>query len=221
MSIKQVDINGNPFVGVYCRANESFLFHPPGLRKRTIGSLAKTLDVRPVKLTVGGSTLIGSLVAMNSTGAVVSNMMDSSEVKVLKKELNVVMGPDRLNACGNNILCNDTAAMVHPGYTKKVRKTIGDVLGVEVVKGTMAGMRTMGSTAVAVNKGILCHPKASKEEMGGLRELFKVNVQIGTANYGSAMVGACIIANTKGALVGTVSTGIELGRIEDALGYLD
>lgn len=221
MTIMQVDITGNPFVGVYCRANESTLFHPPGLRKRTVEDMAAALGVEPVRLTAGGSTLVGSLIAMNSKGAVVSNMLDTGEVAIVGKDLNVVAAPDRLNACGNNILCNDRAAMVHPGYTKRWCQRISDALGVEVVRGTVAHLRTVGSGAVAINKGILCHPKATEEEMARLREVFKVNVQIGTANYGSAMVGACIVANTKGALVGTLSTGIELGRMEDALGYLD
>jgi translation initiation factor 6 (eIF-6) len=35
------------------------------------------------------------------------------------------------------------------------------------------------------------------------------------------MVGASVVANTKGAIAGSLSTGIELGRIEDALGFLD
>jgi translation initiation factor 6 (eIF-6) len=32
------------------------------------------------------------------------------------------------------------------------------------------------------------------------------------------MIGACCVANSKGAVAGTPSTGIELGRLEDALG---
>jgi translation initiation factor 6 len=220
LTIEQLDISGNSFIGVYCRANEELLLHPPGVGKRIVRRMAQALEVDARKMTVGGSTLVGSLVAMNSTGAVVSNFVEKEELKALG-DMNIVKAPVKLNACGNNILCNDRAAFVNPGYTKKLVKNIANTLGVEVVRGTIAGIRTVGSAAVAVNKGIMCHPKSSKEDLKALRDLFKVNVQIGTANYGSAMVGACLVANTKGAVVGMSSTGIELGRVEDALGYLD
>lgn len=221
MSIELLDIDGNPFIGVFCRANEDILLHPPNIGKKNIRSMTAALDVGPVDITIGGSTLVGSLLAFNSAGAIVSNFLEKDEAKALGRDMNIVKAPVRLNACGNNILCNDRAALVNPGYSTKFVKRIADCLGVEVERATIAGMNTVGSAAVAVNKGILCHPKATTEDLTLLRDLFKVNVQIGTANYGSAMVGACMIANTKGAVVGRPSTGIELGRIEDALGFLD
>jgi translation initiation factor 6 len=52
-----------------------------------------------------------------------------------------------------------------------------------------------------------------------LRETLHVPVAITTANYGSALVGACMVANSKGAVVGSKTTPIELGRIEEGLGY--
>jgi len=220
MGIEQLDINGNSFIGVFCRANERILLYPPGLTDTSVKKMVTALDVEPVRMTVGGSTLLGSLLALNSKGAVVSNFIEVEEASCLDG-INIVKAPVKLNACGNNILCNDRAALVNPGYTKKFVQTMSDGLDVEVVRGSIAGIKTVGSASVAVNKGILVHPKATEEELSMMRDLFKVNVQIGTANYGSPMVGACMIANTKGAVVGSLSTGIELGRMEDALGFLD
>ena len=220
MAIEQLDINGNSFIGVYCRANEGNLLYPPGVTRALLNKMVAALDVEPVRLTIGGSTLLGSLLALNSKGAVVSNFIEDEEARALE-DINILKAPVKLNACGNNILCNDRAALVNPGYSKKFVKAMADALDVEVVRGSVAGIKTVGSAAVAVNKGILVHPKATQEELSMMRDLFKVNVQIGTANYGSPMVGACMIANTKGAVVGTLSTGIELGRMEDALGFLD
>ena len=50
-----------------------------------------------------------------------------------------------------------------------------------------------------------------------LKSLFKVPVAVGTLNYGSRTVGAGILVNTKGAAVGSKTTPIEMGRVEDAL----
>jgi len=48
-----------------------------------------------------------------------------------------------------------------------------------------------------------------------------VPADIGTINYGAALVGSGLLANAAGYVVGQDTTGPELGRIEDALGYVD
>jgi len=78
-------------------------------------------------------------------------------------------------------------------------------------------VNTVGSACVATNRGVLCHPKTSEDELEMLASLFGVPAAIGTLNYGVARVGACMIANSKGAAIGSKSTPIELGRVEDAL----
>jgi len=44
---------------------------------------------------------------------------------------------------------------------------------------------------------------------------------VGTVGIGISFVGACCIANTKGAIVAENSTGPEMARIEEALGFLE
>ena len=92
------------------------------------------------------------------------------------------------------------------------------MLGVPVVRGTIAGIRTVGAVAVTTNKGAVCHPHARPGEMDLLKTTLRVPVMITTANYGAAQVGACIVANSHGAVVGARTTPIELGRIEEGLG---
>ena len=75
--------------------------------------------------------------------------------------------------------------------------------------------------AVVTNKGCLCHPKVTDEEKNLLKKVFDVNVMIGTVNHGVPMIGSGLVANTKGAIIGNLTTGIEMGRIEEALGFLD
>jgi translation initiation factor 6 len=221
MTVEQFNISGGPFVGIYCCANEDIVLVPLALEKEMVQRIEEVLKVRAVNMTLGGSSLLGALTCMNSKGLVMTSLADKSEYKQLSKDYNIVTTPDGLNAAGNNILCSDKGALVNPGFSTKIVAKISDALGVEVVRGTVGGVRTVGSAAIAVNTGVMCHPKATEEELSVLRDLFKVNVQIGTANYGSAMVGASVVANTKGAIAGSLSTGIELGRIEDALGFLD
>ena len=107
----------------------------PAKASRAIGD---TLDVRVVPTTVGGANIVGALVAMNSHGAVVTGFAGPNEVETLKG-LSVLVLPHRLNAAGNNILCNDRGAVVNPGYDERTVRMIGDALGVDCVRGTVAG----------------------------------------------------------------------------------
>ena len=115
----------------------------------------------------------------------------------------------------------DRGALIHPDIKEKSRKQIEKALGVPVKKGTIASLKTVGMAAVVTNKGCLCHPKITEEEKQHLEDLFEVNVMIGTVNHGYPMIGSGLVANTKGAIIGNRTTGIEMGRIEEALGFLD
>lgn len=216
--LKKLDINGNPYIGVYCHANEEFAIVPPEFSKKMISQIEEGLDVEVVQTTVANSSIIGILVSSNSQGMIVTNFAEDRELKNLKSRLNILYIKDVLNAVGNNILANDKFAMVHPDIKKETIAEIEDTLSVEVLRGRIAGVKTVGATGVVTNKGLLCHPHASKYELDLLKNRFEVNAAIGTANYGVPLVGACVIANTKGAIVGSTTTPIELGRIEEALG---
>lgn len=215
--LKKMDISGNPFIGVYCHANEEFAVVPPEFSKAMISQVGKVLDVEVIQTTVASSPLIGVLVTSNSNGIVVTNFAEKKEIERFSGKKNILSIPDVLNAAGNDILCNDRFALVHPGLKKTTVRDIADTLGVETEKGTIANLNTVGAAGVVTNSGLLCHPHASEQEIKKLKQRFHVNADIGTANYGTPLVGACMIANTRGAVVGASTTPIELGRIEDAL----
>ncbi len=212
----KADFVGNPYVGVYCAASERLIVVTSTVPKRAVQKISRALDVPAVQMGVGGSTVVGALLRMNSHGIVVCDFI-SPEERELLQDVEVLSVPEKLNAMGNNILCNDNGAVVHPGYGKEFVRRLGDVLGVEVVRGTVAGIRTVGAWAVATNKGVLCHPHTREEEKKVLAEVLKVPATITTANYGTAQIGACMVANSKGAAVGSRTTPIEIGRIEDGL----
>jgi len=73
-----------------------------------------------------------------------------------------------------------------------------------------------GSMGLCTNNGSLVHPSLS-EMVAELEKALKVEVDIGSANRGVYYLGICALANTKGALVGNLSTGPEINKIEDIL----
>ena len=221
MGILQLDINGNPFVGVWCATNNKLAFVPQNATKANIRKIEKSLAVTVAAVTIGGTNLIGSLATMNSHGAIITNFIEETELKFLEKHIRVGVLDHKLNASGNIILANDNAALIHPDLNEPSVRLIKETLKVEVFRGTIAGLKTVGAAAVVTNEGMLCHPKVTEEEKADLEKYFKVPVEIGTANYGTPLIGACVIANINGAITGFASTGIELGRIESGLNLID
>ena len=208
---------GNPNIGVFAVANESFAFVAGDAAPEFVKDLEEVLDVQTTMMTVAGSFVVGSLVVMNSNGAVVSGLAEQAEIDKISKFLPCHALDDPLNAAGNNILANDNGAIVNPQYGKKVIREISDALGVECVPSQIAGCNTVGSVCKVTNKGCVCHADASEEEFKLIQDVLKVEAKRTTVNHGVRSVGAGIVANSKGALIGDETTPIEMGKVEEGL----
>ncbi len=215
--IKQLDFYGYPYVGIYATNTEDCVVLPPDLPRQTVEATAEALGVGVIRTLINESTLIGSMMAGNSNGFVVSDLALDREVEALEKSHPVARLKGRMTAAGNIILANDTAALVHPALTDRHLEAIGNTLKVDVRRGTIGGLKTVGMAGVATNKGLLVHPRATEDELSALENLFRLPVDIGTVSFGSPLVGSAILATTRGLVTGTRTSGPELGRIEDAL----
>ena len=208
---------GTSNIGVYTAVNESFAFIAGDAAPEFVKDVEEALQVKTQLMTVAGSFVIGSLVVMNSNGAVVSGLADPREVEIISACLPCTPIDDPLNAAGNNILANDSGAIVNPEYTDEMVKVISEALGVECVRASIAGINTVGSICRATNIGCVCHADASDDDMDLIQDVLKVEPIRTTVNHGVRMLGAGILANSKGALIGDDTTPIEMGKIEEGL----
>jgi translation initiation factor 6 len=101
--------------------------------------------------------------------------------------------------------------------SRKEKKKIEDCLGVETEYSEIANLNIVGSCGVATNNGCLLHWDVKEDEMKVVEDLLKVDVDIGTVNFGSPFVKSGLIANSKGCLLGEKTTPPELARIMEAL----
>lgn len=223
MVFKRLDPYGNPNVGVYVRATSTHLFVPRGITEQNVADLEEAIGIEAIQVAIGGAELIGSLVAANKNGCVVADFASDRELAVFEKAgLSVArLDASRLNAAGNNILCNDKGAIVNPDLPVKTVQAIAKALDVPVERTAIAGLPTVGTAAFATNLGVLCHPLSSPAELAFIKKSLHAPAKIGTVNHGHGLVGAGLAANQNGVAVGSRTTGIELGRIDEALGFLD
>jgi len=215
-------LSGSSYVGVFARATDDCLLIRPDVESDRLEAFESELEVAAVPTTVAGSSTVGSLAVGNENGLLVSERVRDREQNRIEDAtaLPVAELPGRINAAGNVVLANNSGAYVHPDLTHEAVQAVGDALDVPVERGTLANVRTVGTAAVATDEGVLCHPKTSDAELDALEDLFGAYADIGTVNYGGALVGSGLLANAGGYVVGQDTTGPELGRIEDALGYL-
>ena len=215
--------SGSAYVGVFARATDDCLLVRPDIEDDPFAALTDELGVSAVKTTIAGSGTVGALAAGNSNGLVTSSRLTDVERDRLDEALDVPVAelPGRINAAGNVVLANDHGAYLHPDLPDEAVAVVEKHLDVSVDRGVLADVQTVGTAAVATNQGVLCHPKTTDEELDHVAELLGVPTDIGTINYGAPVVGSGLLANSHGYVAGDETTGPELGRIEDALGYIE
>jgi|Deesub1362A_J573_1020465.scaffolds.fasta_scaffold04806_6 translation initiation factor 6 len=214
---------GVPEIGIFIRVTEDFAFLPPNMRGDKTNKIEESLKIHAIKTQINGLPLLGCLIVGNSNGILVSQHISEEEFKKIEEEVHIPVEriKGRFSAVGNIILVNDYAALVHPEVSVEVVDQIKNILKVPVQRGSISGVNLVGMAAVVTNKGMLVHPKTNEKDIVFLEEFFSVHADIGTVNMGSTMVGTGLVANSKGYIAGEDTTPIEIGRIEDALGFLE
>ncbi|RLI88451.1 MAG: translation initiation factor IF-6 [Candidatus Altiarchaeales archaeon] len=216
---QQISVNGEDFVGLLGLATDSY-----ALLSSNFGDVP-VLEVPIIKTRIYGTNLVGLFCTGNSHGLLLPYFIDDEKIDKIRKLLSefdthveISRVIDRFTAIGNLVAVNDNAAIVSPKF--KDLRVFEDTLDVEIVQRDIAGHEEVGSCCVATNKGFLVHPDA-EEESREISEIFKVRGRAGSVNFGFPFVGSGLIANSNGYVTGLRTTGIELGRIDDALGFLE
>ncbi len=221
MPVGRTLYSGSPYLGVYLRASESVALVPPAATGPVERDLERTLGVRLVRTNVADSEVVGAMVALNSNGVVVGDDLDPAERRALEAFGTVSVVRQRQNAMGNNVLANDRGAIVHPEFSDGALAAIGEALRVPVRRGTLAGLGTVGMAGLATNRGAVVHPKTTDREASAVEELLGVPVHRSTANFGVPIVGACVVANSRGLLMGRPTTAVEIVHLQQGLGIFE
>jgi len=212
----KIAVNGNPLVGLYAKVSEEFAV--VGVNdSKFISALEERLDVDVVVTKIAGSELVGAMIALNSKGAVVSSYTLSHELDELKRKLDVRVVDTPMTCFGNNLCINERGGIANPEMSDEMIEEISEFLDINLVRGTVGGIKTVGMAAVVTTRGGLANPNINEWELKRLEEVTGVEVLTGTVNFGTDMVGSSLLANSKGYVVGRDTTGFELGIVEEAL----
>ncbi|HEV2316218.1 MAG TPA: translation initiation factor IF-6 [Thermoplasmata archaeon] len=221
MPVGRATISGSPYLGVYIRTGESVAVVPPSAPANLRRELERLLSVKVFTGTVSESELLGALLAFNSHGVIVGDRLDKVERARLESVGPVSEIRVRQNALGNNVLANDRGALVHPEFSEEAIRQVREGLKVPVQRGTVAGLGTVGMAAVATNKGVVVHPRTTEAETKVITEALGAPVHKSTANFGVSVVGACLVANSRGFVAGTPTTSVEIVHLQEGFQVFD
>ncbi len=216
MYMQQTHIHGEDFVGLFGIATDKYAILSDNFPETAV------LGVPTLKTHIYGTHLVGMFCAGNSNALLVPYFIEDSEIKPIKEFLDelgvkIVKVRDNVTALGNVVVCNDHGAVISPKFSDN-SVSVFECLGVEILKANIAGHDEVGACCTATNKGFLIHPDAegSTEFFSGI---LGVDGMAGSVNMGFPYVKSGIVANSYGYITGRRTTGFELGRIDDALGF--
>ncbi|MDE1856296.1 MAG: translation initiation factor IF-6 [Candidatus Micrarchaeota archaeon] len=220
MGVARLTIDGNSYVGAFGIATEKFALLGGAISAKKHETIEKDLGVAVISATIDNSHLVGIYTAANSKGVLLPFTSYHTEVEHIKKKLkefDVTVLKSDMNALRNNILANDKIAVINPEYTRKEEVEIGDALDVEIVKREIGGFKTVGANNILTNTGLVLNNRVDDQEKEELESIFGMKSEQTTANLGSLNIGLCVMANSRGVVVGEQTTGFELARITNGL----
>ena len=150
MSLKASDILGTSQVGVHLAMVGRVLFAPMQLTKKDVASLEDTLGLEVAQMSIGGSALVGALIAGNSNGIAVADIATEEDIDRLTSFGDVVVMESGVNAAGNLLVVNENGAVASPVLPEDGIEVLSETLKVDCVAIGIAGNDTPGSVLFAI-----------------------------------------------------------------------
>ncbi|HLC24006.1 MAG TPA: translation initiation factor IF-6 [Nitrosopumilaceae archaeon] len=212
MGIFKYDVYRSPNIGIYSKANDSFVFIPNGFAKTKAKNLAEFLKTDYIFTSVANTRLLGPLMVVNNNGIILPRTALEEELSYLKKStgLNVDILDTKHNALGNLICANDKGGIMSPMIPTEFIKKVEDTLGIEIIQRKVAKYHQAGAMAVATSRGGIVHPDTEEKDIRIMSEVLGVQLEAVTINAGIPYVASGILANNKSLVVGTLTNGPEL-----------
>lgn len=219
MGLHLVDLYRSPNIGIFLKANDKTILVPKGIASSKAEKIANDLEVEVCQTSVGGTRLLGPLIAMNNKGVIASRMMEDYEMEEIssKTGLKVARLESRFTAVGNLVAANDHGAIVSPVLEHHAAKQVQDTLGVETRTMTIGEFSQVGAMIIATNSGAAVSPRAGEDEALEVEKVLRVEASASSVNGGIPFPPSGAVANSRNAVAGFLTTGPELVFLTRAL----
>lgn len=206
-------------IGAYSFATDYACFLPKGVNEKVKRLFEETLETEIVETNVSNSPLIGIFMVANENGAILPWTASKDEIDTLKsyfKDIEILHS--KYNALGNLISVNSHGMILHINFNEEEIETIKSTFKINKVARLDKG-KPLASYIYVDNNGFLASPYFDDYDLKLFEEVFSVQGDIGTVNRGSNIIKLGIIKNNKGIIVGGLTTGAEIAKIEQIFGF--
>ncbi|MFC2143177.1 translation initiation factor IF-6 [Candidatus Aenigmatarchaeota archaeon] len=215
----KTNFRGDPNIGMYGFASDKYCIVGNNVGKKNIDKLKKMLKVKIIPSSIFNTQFLGMFCAGNSDGIVIPKVALEIGTDIQKKFKNMLVLNTKYTALGNLILLNDNGVVIS-SLIKKEKNIIKKFFSLDVEVMELAETSIVGNAGIATNNGCVLHPVTKDDDIKKISSVLGVEADIGTVNYGSMFVGSGTIANKNGFITGFPTSGPELGRMVETLGFL-
>jgi len=218
-----INFHGDPNVGLYGLATDKFCLLGKSVREKDVKEIEAALKVPIFQLSFYGTDLIGLFAVGNSKTILLPNIIYDSELKKLRKDLDklgvkIEILETNHTAFGNNIIVNDKKGIISNVYSNKEAEKISKMF--PDVEFEQIDLSIPGSIGKVTNAGGIFEPNLPEIIVKKLEQHFGFEVGLGTVNMGNPFISSGIIANSFGFIMGANSSGFEVTRVDESLGFL-
>jgi len=222
--VAKLNFNGDPNVGLRALATDKFCLIGRDVPEKYDAKLEEVLGVPLIRTNLYNTPLVGIFAVANSTHLFVPDIIFKSElenlkVKLKKHNIKIITLKTDHTALSNSIVLNDkicfTSTLIETQVIEAIKNT-----GLEVFQTDLAETKVPGSLGILTNKGAIFAPNLSDPEIKLIEKALGFEIGLGTVNMGNPFLSSGIIANSNGFIIGSLSSGPEIARIDEALGFL-
>jgi len=223
--VAKLNFNGDPNVGLYCVASDKVCLVGKSVPAKYVKKLKEVFKVPVIQANIYGTSLVGIFASVAKNVILLPDVIferELDEIRAASTKLGLKVKTLKTDktALANNILCNDNLGIVSTQFSKDEVTQIEAALGIKTIQLNLAEMDTPGSAGVLTSRGAVFSPNLSDEEIAKVEKLLGFEIGLGSINMGSPIVHSGVVANSNGFIVGALSSGYEIGRVEESLGFL-
>lgn len=220
-NIVLMEFEGNPNIGIYMFANDKFCLLGYRVDPKKKKEIENVLGVPVIEALVLDTQLLGVFIAGNNDFLLIPELFEREMdffTKLTKKyEMELITVKSRLNTVGNNVCVGNKKLLVNPDYMKDTLLELNKKTGYDVVKIGNSEFKSVGALCVFKNSKYFISQEYDDLD---LKQIKKEISGIGSINSGSAFVGSGIVGNSKGLILGSLSSTIEIQNVVETLDYL-
>ena len=214
MHVAKLRINGSDAIGTFGYVTNEIGILSNVISKEEEKTIKETLQLENyVKTTIANVPTVGIFIIGKGDTILVPSIISDEELKTLE-ELFKVKVVDVINdALRNNyFVWEKKNILIAPRELRREAKHIAKLLNLDPIFVDEREIE-LGSSIAGNSRGIIVNPDIFYK----VKELLGENVFEATVNMGDGFVGAGMLINDNGYVVGSRTTGIELAQIDEYL----